>query len=308
MSDKTYTRKIYHKQGGDEMVVASGGKLTIEDGGALNMESGADISIVSGGDVDIATGAAVNVQTGGEVIVETGGQITVQSGGELEVESGGNVQIEGGGQITIQNTAELEIESGGNVIVEGGGQITIQNTAELEIESGGKISMESGSILELLSGFNFYIGSNTYTVGIRDLLVGLFNNNRMASYAIASNSVAVGVLIPSVIYNYAKFHKIIAASNIAAGVLWLASAPSVGMEMIIQIDVSAGSTTNLGQSTAVVISCDAGRIMVPVTYASNSRMTLTNSSNSTAQVRLVCLKDGEWAVVGVSSATAVTFT
>lgn len=300
MADRSYTRKIYHKQGGDEMVVASGGKITIEDGGALYMETGADIDIVSGGDIDVASGAGVNIQTGAELVIEGGGQLTVQSTGELEVESGGNIQIEGGGQISIENTAELEIESGGVLQIESGGKISA--------ESGGEIELKSGAVMDLQSGFEFYIGSATYTAGIRDLLVSLFNYNRMISYAIASNSTAVGVLIPSVIYNYAKFHKIIAASNLAAGALWLASAPSVGMELIIQLDVSAASTTNLGQSTAVVVSCDAGVIMTPVTYVSNSRMTLINSSNSVAKVHLACLKAGEWAVVSISSATAVTFT
>jgi len=35
MSDSTYMPKVYRKQGGDELVVASGGKLTVESGGAI---------------------------------------------------------------------------------------------------------------------------------------------------------------------------------------------------------------------------------------------------------------------------------
>jgi hypothetical protein len=35
MADATYAPKVYHKQGSDELVVASGGKITIEAGGAL---------------------------------------------------------------------------------------------------------------------------------------------------------------------------------------------------------------------------------------------------------------------------------
>lgn len=35
MSDPTYTTKIYEKQGGDELVVASGGQITVESGGAI---------------------------------------------------------------------------------------------------------------------------------------------------------------------------------------------------------------------------------------------------------------------------------
>lgn len=33
----TYTAKVYHKQGGDELVVASGGVLNIETGGVIKV-------------------------------------------------------------------------------------------------------------------------------------------------------------------------------------------------------------------------------------------------------------------------------
>lgn len=39
MSDQTYQAKVYRKQGGDEFVVADGGKITIESGGELDIES-----------------------------------------------------------------------------------------------------------------------------------------------------------------------------------------------------------------------------------------------------------------------------
>jgi hypothetical protein len=41
MADETYTPKVYHKQGGDELVVASGGKITVESGGAIEAPGGA---------------------------------------------------------------------------------------------------------------------------------------------------------------------------------------------------------------------------------------------------------------------------
>lgn len=40
MPDATYGPKVYHKQGGDELVVASGGTLTVEDGGSLALSGG----------------------------------------------------------------------------------------------------------------------------------------------------------------------------------------------------------------------------------------------------------------------------
>lgn len=35
MADSSYSPKTYHKQGGDEFVIASGGKFTIETGGQM---------------------------------------------------------------------------------------------------------------------------------------------------------------------------------------------------------------------------------------------------------------------------------
>ncbi|MGX9144986.1 hypothetical protein [Mesorhizobium sp. 128a] len=35
MPDTSYNTKVYHKLGGDELVVANGGKITIESGGTV---------------------------------------------------------------------------------------------------------------------------------------------------------------------------------------------------------------------------------------------------------------------------------
>lgn len=35
MADETYTTKVYRKQGGDELVVASGGKINVQPGGMI---------------------------------------------------------------------------------------------------------------------------------------------------------------------------------------------------------------------------------------------------------------------------------
>ena len=40
MSGSTYESKVYRKQGGEELVVASGGKITIESGGTIDASSG----------------------------------------------------------------------------------------------------------------------------------------------------------------------------------------------------------------------------------------------------------------------------
>ena len=40
MSDSTYQSKVYNKQGGEEIVVASGGKITVESGGTIDASAG----------------------------------------------------------------------------------------------------------------------------------------------------------------------------------------------------------------------------------------------------------------------------
>ena len=40
MSDSTYQAKVYEKQGGDELIVASGGKITVQAGGEIDISAG----------------------------------------------------------------------------------------------------------------------------------------------------------------------------------------------------------------------------------------------------------------------------
>lgn len=60
-----YSAKVYQKQGGDELVVAAGGKITIEDGGVLELagtelEASADeMNLLSGAGDAIASGTQV---------------------------------------------------------------------------------------------------------------------------------------------------------------------------------------------------------------------------------------------------------
>lgn len=46
MVDATYQSKVYHKQGGDELVVASGGKINVETGGQI-VVNGAQVAAIT---------------------------------------------------------------------------------------------------------------------------------------------------------------------------------------------------------------------------------------------------------------------
>ena len=49
MADASYQPKVYHKQGGDELVVASGGAITVEPGGTIGGTNGTPGAGISDG-------------------------------------------------------------------------------------------------------------------------------------------------------------------------------------------------------------------------------------------------------------------
>ena len=57
MADATYTPKTYREQGGDRMVIASGGSFDVESSGELDIESGGALKI-AGTDVTAALSEA----------------------------------------------------------------------------------------------------------------------------------------------------------------------------------------------------------------------------------------------------------
>lgn len=66
MADASYNSKVYMKQGGDELVVASGGKITVEAGGSVQGVGTLGNINVAGGTLAIpVTHAHVSKTTGG---------------------------------------------------------------------------------------------------------------------------------------------------------------------------------------------------------------------------------------------------
>ena len=97
----TYQTKVYHKQGGDEIVVASGGKITVESGGVIDnagavagatITVGAEntnvraitIQLTDGNGADIASRQAVQIavlaDANGDAFVTTGGSTGIAIG------------------------------------------------------------------------------------------------------------------------------------------------------------------------------------------------------------------------------------
>ena len=70
MADSSYSPKVYKKQGGNELVVASGGVVTVESGGILEVNTGGTITV--NGDDLIAEIAALSGLDSGELGVING--------------------------------------------------------------------------------------------------------------------------------------------------------------------------------------------------------------------------------------------
>lgn len=107
MADATRQVKVYKTQGGDELVVASGGTLTLESGstqtaaGTRNA-TGVD-NVNSGGVLNVKSGATLHTQSGsthtaagtrnatGVDNINSGGVVNVKSGATLDMQSGSKV-------------------------------------------------------------------------------------------------------------------------------------------------------------------------------------------------------------------------
>lgn len=177
----TYQPKVYRKQGGDEMVVGSGGVVTVESGGAVTIASGGTITIASGGDIaadqifdgaDLKNTADANV-IGGIPVLH---RILVASGanGDTNVTLTHKTRIvdawavlKGAGTagclITVKNgataiTDAMDVSAGGDRDVFRCGEI---DDAQQEISAAGTLRVSKAS-----TGADFP-GAEVYVLGLR---------------------------------------------------------------------------------------------------------------------------------------------
>ena len=191
---------------------------------------------------------------------------------------------------TYNNQAVYHKQQGNEIVIASGGKGTI--------ESGGELELQSGALMDLQSGFTFYLGSSTYSVTLPDLLKALYAANNVTTYAQGAVSTVLSV---SQIYTKTKYLRLSMTSTMPTETIWFASAPSVGMEMMIII--APGSSV----SGYVVLSASTGVSLVTLAGSDISQIKLYNSTNSRGFVRLACVNAGEWAVVGISTTTSATF-
>lgn len=105
----TYQPKTYRKQGGDEFVVADGGKITVESGGTLEVQAGATMSVGDGtqavGDFALARGSVVvgnSSGVGSALDAKSSGKVLVGDGTDLKsVAISGDATLAANGALTI---------------------------------------------------------------------------------------------------------------------------------------------------------------------------------------------------------------
>lgn len=89
----TYQPKVYRKQGGNELVVASGGKITVESGGELELAAGATLDLGDGlsapADITLADGKIIvgNASAVGAAVTPSG-DVTVTNTGVTAIGAG----------------------------------------------------------------------------------------------------------------------------------------------------------------------------------------------------------------------------
>jgi hypothetical protein len=83
MPDATVQPKVYLKQGGEELVVASGGKITVESGGEIEVQSG---GVLDNALAVASVGFTIGAEAGGNTI-NVAMQLKDANGADLAVRS-----------------------------------------------------------------------------------------------------------------------------------------------------------------------------------------------------------------------------
>ena len=152
MADTTYQPKVYRKQGGEELVVADGGKILVESGGTIEVESGGIMSIIDGafavGDLALTTGSLIlgAAGKGAALDMKADGAILIGNGTTAAAKTtSGDVKIDNTGAMTIQAKAvknTMIAAAAGTVLV---GTKTSGDVTALDTSAEGAIVIGQGA-------------------------------------------------------------------------------------------------------------------------------------------------------------------
>jgi len=157
-ADTSYRPKTYRRAGGDETVIADGGKLIVESGGTIEVESGGIMTIVDGafavGDLSLTTGsiilgtagkgAALDVKSDGQIIVGNGTTATsVAVSGDITLTNAGVTAI-GAKKVTAAMTAIAD----GKILIGGAGGAGAEQTltGDVTVTNAGVTAIGAGKV------------------------------------------------------------------------------------------------------------------------------------------------------------------
>ena len=151
-ADTTYQSKVYRKNGGEELVVADGGKILVESGGTIEVESGGIMSIIDGafavGDLALTTGSLIlgAAGKGAALDMKADGAILIGNGITAAAKTtSGDVKIDNTGAMTIQAKAvknTMIAAAAGTVLV---GTKTSGDVTALDTSAEGAIVIGQGA-------------------------------------------------------------------------------------------------------------------------------------------------------------------
>jgi len=147
-----YQSKVYRKQGGEELVVADGGKILVESGGTIEVESGGTMTIADGafavGDLALTTGSVIigAASKGSALDMKADGAILIGNGTTATAKTtSGDAKIANDGLITIQAKAvknTMIAAAAGTVLV---GTKTSGDVTALDTSAEGAIVIGQGA-------------------------------------------------------------------------------------------------------------------------------------------------------------------
>jgi hypothetical protein len=294
MTDNTYQTKVYHKQGGDSLVVASGGNIDVEYGGLFS--TAGDFYLMSGANLNLYSGAGLNVNSGGILSVGASGILRFLSNAYGQFWSGARLGIYSNAAIDVQSGATLSLGNSALGAMWSDSRWAVLSNANFNIASGGILSGGDSALGKFASGFNFYYGSLS---AVNALYMGAILLNRTKVVTVTNSAGAGSGVLSTVSIPSRTGHVIIKASGACSQASMQLYSCLLGEELYIccQSDATANSV-----SVAILASGGGavGVSLVGVMGSVLSRIRLDFSGQQSCWAMLKAIADGCWAVVNTS--------